>query len=217
MKRALLLGLLALAAPVQAGETARLPYRILAEKIAAFEGVPAAERDRVDLTLSIRPKAPPAEPLRVWMELDGRRIDIPVDATGRMALRPTADLATASPMVETNQPKGTLDLELSLSLRLPDPTRFRYADLRASAAQIDALVKRAAGSWGLFTPAATRVLFTCAQPAHCSLTLHRRQGPEVRLPDEQGRIALALTAALDAENPDIQASGSFTRIAAASD
>lgn len=208
------LSLSATAAP-GAAETARLPYRALSEKIMEFEKLPMAERDKVDLELRIRPRTSPAEPLAIWMETGGRRVALPVDPTGRIDVRPAAGIAAgdlADATVETNQPKRTLDLELTLAPRLPDPVAFRYADLRAAAAQVDRLAKRSAGLPGWLVPATGRMVFVCGQPRDCTLVLHRPHGPEVRRPGPDGRIELALTDDLDAENPAIEAPRPFVRI-----
>ena len=206
-----------LAAPAWALETAHVRYHTLTRHWSAFEELAPEARDRVRLTVRIdAPKA--KEPVSMWMEVAGRRYDLPVDSYGLVQVPRSADIIAADPMVESNQPRGSIDTELALLLLVPDSQRFHYADLQAATDQTNALIRQAAGGLiSIFLPTITGVTFTCPDGVDCTITVHHAVSDEVLHANQEGRILLPLSPALAAENPLIEASVPLSDIEPASD
>lgn len=206
-----------LAVPAWALETDHLRYHTLTRHWSAFEELAPAARDRVRLT--VRVQAPKAQgPVSMWMEVAGRRYDLPVDSYGLVQVPRSADIIAADPMVESNQPRGSIDTELALLLVMPDSQRFHYADLQAATDQTNALIRQAAGGLiSLFLPTITGVTFTCPDGTDCAITLHHAAGDEVLRANRDGKILLPLSPALAVENPLIEASVPLSDIEPASD
>jgi len=213
----LMLFLAGLAAPAWALETAHLRYHTLTRHWSAFEELAPEARDRVRLTVRVQAAKAGGEPVALWMDIGGRHYDLPVDSYGLVQVPRTPDIIAADPLVETNQPKGSVDTELALLLLMPDSRQFHYADLQAAADQTNALIHQAAGGLvSLFLPAVTGINFICPTGTECSVTLHRASGDRV-LASQGGRIQLALDAALAAENPLIEASAPLSDIEPSTD
>jgi hypothetical protein len=202
----LILLLLELAAPAGALETDHLRYHTLTRHWAAFEELAPEARDKVRLTVRVQSHATQG-PVMLWMDVDGRHYDLPVDSYGLVQVPRTPDVIAADPVVQTNQPKGSIDTDLALLLMVPDARRFHYADLKAAADQTSQLIHQAAGGLiSLFLPSITGVTFTCPAGTECSITLHRESGDETLRADRNGKITLPLEPALATENPLIEAS-----------
>jgi len=203
---ALILFLAGLSAPAWALETAHLRYHTLTRHWSAFEELAPEARDKVRLTVRVQAAKAGGAPVTLWMDVDGRHYDLPVDSYGLVQVPRTADVIAADPVVETNQPKGSVDTELALLLLVPDNRQFHYADLQAAANQTNALIRQAAGSVvSLFLPTVTGINFNCPTGTECTVTLHRATGDQT-LASRNGKIQLALDTGLAAENPVIEAS-----------
>ena len=218
MHRVLAFFLLALfvAAPAGALETEHIRYHTLTRHWSAFEELAPEARDRVRLSVRVE-SSRGSGPVDLWMEVGGRHYDLPVDSYGLVQVPRSPDIIAADPVVQSNQPKGSIETELALLLLVPDNQRFHYADLQAAADQTNALIKQAAGSLiSLFLPTVTGVGFTCPSGVDCSLVVHHPGGDEV-LHADKGKIQLALSPALEAENPLIEASAPLSDIEPSTD
>lgn len=208
----LLLLSLFLAAPVGAVETEHLRYHTLTRHWSAFEELAPQARDRVRLSVRVEAKNA-SGPVDLWMEVGGRRYDLPVDQHGLVQVPRSPDIIAADPVVQTNQPKGSIDTDLALLLLVPDNQRFHYADLQEAADQTNALIKQAAGGLiAMFLPTVTGVEFTCPTGTDCTIVVHRAEGDQVLHADAKGKIQLPLSPALKSENPLIEASAPLTDI-----
>jgi len=206
-----------LAAPAWALETAHLRYHTLTRHWSAFEELAPEARNLVKLT--VRVEAPHATgPVTLWMDVSGRHYDLTVDSYGLIQVPRTADIIAADPLVESNQPRGSIETELALLLLVPDGQHFHYSDLQAATDQTNALIRQAAGGLvSMFLPTITGVNFNCPTGVDCTITLHRRSGDQVLRADKDGKIQLPLDPALAAENPPIEASVPLSDIEPSSD
>jgi hypothetical protein len=207
-----------LATPVWALESAHLRYHTLTRHWSAFEELAPEARNRVRLT--VRVEAPHAsQPVAMWMEVAGHRYDLTVDSYGLVQVPRDADIIAADPVVESNQPRGSIETELALLLLVPDSQHFHYADLQAATDQTNALIRQAAGGLvAMFLPTITGVTFTCPTDSNdCAITVHRAAGDQVLRANQDGKILLPLNPALAAENPLIEASAPLSDIEPASD
>jgi hypothetical protein len=208
---------ISLTSPAWALDNAHLRYHALTRHWSAFEELAPEARNLVRLT--VRVDAPHAtQPVSMWMEVSGRRYDLPVDSYGLVQVPRDADIIAADPMVESNQPRGSIETELALLLLVPDSRHFHYADLQAATDQTNALIRQAAGGLiSMFLPTVTGVTFTCPTGTDCAITVHRASGDEVLRPNQDGKILLPLSPSLSAENPVIEASVPLSDIEPASD
>jgi len=208
---------LSLAAPAWALDTAHLRYHTLTRHWSAFEELSPEARNLVRLT--VRVDAPHATgPVAMWMDVAGRHYDLPVDSYGLVQVPRSPDIIAADPVVESNQPRGSIETELALLLVLPDNQHFHYADLQAATDQTNALIRQAAGGLvSLFLPSVNGVSFTCPTGVDCSVTVHRAQGDEVLRAGLDGKILLPLSPALSAENPVIEASAPLSDVEPSTD
>lgn len=208
---------MSLAAPAWALDSAHLRYHTLTRHWASFEELAPEARNLVRLT--VRVDAPHAtQPVAMWMDISGRRYDLTVDSYGLVQVPRSADIIAADPVVESNQPRGSIDTELALLLLVPDSQKFHYADLQAATDQTNALIRQAAGGLvSMFLPTITGVSFACPAGVDCAITIHSAAGDQVMRSDKDGKILLPLNKAMAAENPLIEASVPLSDIEPASE
>ena len=195
-----------------AGETAHVRYHALARHMDAFEELAPELRDKVKLTVRVVTGKDLVQPVALWMTLDGKRYDLPVDDYGFVEVPRDPTIVAADPVIETNQPKGSFETKLAMLLQVPDHQRFHYADLRTATRQTDALIDKAAGLASFLVPSVKGVQFRCPPGAECTVVVHHTSQDEILHPDPEGRIRLPLSRSLEAENPLIEASIPLTVI-----
>ncbi len=80
--------------------------------------------------------------IRIWIDAASGRIEIPVDTQGRASFPLTEQLLEENPSVRSNQPQGSLQLQLSLEVQLPAAEGIAYAEVWQSIIEAqDALAK----------------------------------------------------------------------------
>jgi hypothetical protein len=118
-------GVMMLAAVLLVGGPARadnaaIPFARLAGFRRSFNAVPASQRDKLIFVLSIGHADKLNHlPIRAWVNDAGKRVDIAVAADGVVTLPERPDWDRSGVMVQTDQPKGTLNIEIDLAVKVP--------------------------------------------------------------------------------------------------
>lgn len=154
-----------------------------------------------DIVLSIRSSSG-AIPIRLSPE--GDVLDFPR----------TEALRKENPPIETNQPKGTLALGMSLGVVVPDSLTFRYARIAEGLAEGNKAVKAQAGMLSLVAPSLKCVVFFFPPPGAGKATVEiaAAGGKKVLTADASGQVKLMLGSKITAENPEVRVSERPTRI-----
>jgi hypothetical protein len=172
-----------------AADTAALPYDAVASKLDAFQAIPHSERDRLDLVTRIVSARAPARPISLFMAIGTERFVIPRAADGSFVL-PARPAGVA--MIETDQPAGSLDLQIVAVPRLRDPTHFSAVELEGAAIQATHLLESLHGIGGWSEGKVTRVAFACDRAHRCALRLTSSAGHRTFSPDARGIITINL-------------------------
>jgi hypothetical protein len=172
-----------------ADNTAALPYDAVASKLAAFEAIPEDERDRLNLVTRIVSSRAPARPISLFMAIGTQRFVIPRAADGSFVL-PARPAGAAT--IETDQPAGSLELQIVAAPRLRDPMHFSAVELEGAAMQATHLLESVHGVGGWSEGKITRVAFACDKARGCALRLTSSVGDRIFLPDARGIITLDL-------------------------
>jgi hypothetical protein len=173
-----------------AAATAALPYDAIASKLEAFQAIPLDERNRLDLVTRIVSARALARPISLFMMIGTQRFVIPRAADGSFALPARPD---GQATIETDQPVGSLDLQIVAVPRLRDPTHFSAAELDGAAIQATRLLASLHGVGGWSEGKVTRVAFACDRAHCCALRLTSSVGNRTFSPDARGIITLDLT------------------------
>ena len=117
-----------LAPPLRA-ETSRVPYAALYESLR-----PALEingRDRLVAKTKIQSKRPGIRPEEIQLQIHSRAgvREIRVERDGDVAFPLDERLRDENPIVQSNQPKGSLTLSVAIGLKVPTATRFAYREI----------------------------------------------------------------------------------------
>lgn len=207
MKKLALLSLLILALPSQAAERDWAKYKSMVEglRLDRFYSVPAAERDKIKLYISVKPANQAIKPQDVVL--------IVVNGTERQALPALTpeyrlDFGAPNPrwMNDTTRIVTTLaDGEKSAIgyeglVVLPEGLQWNYATIMGSVAQMNNGIKKMAGAMSMFAPSVDVVVFKFAKPATLKI------GSTVLNTNARHMIILKPEAAKMKENPLMVAS-----------
>lgn len=110
---------------------------------------------------------------RLQVRLGTRTIPVPILPDGRIDLPIRQDWADAGAIVQTNQPKGRVKLNMNLNSRTPAGTRLSYAQLTESVPVMERGIKEMAGVMSFLAPKVKQLTlrFAKGQPQTVTLTL----------------------------------------------
>lgn len=145
-----------------------------------------------------------AGPIPIHLGPDGDVLDFPR----------TEALRQENPVIETNQPKGTLSLSMAIGLPVPDSLTFPYARIAEGIAEGDRAVKSQAGIVSLVVPSlkAAVVYFPASGAGKATVEIASVSGKKVLKADASGQVKLMLDPKLAVENPTVRVSARPTRI-----
>ena len=133
----------------------------------------------------IESKLPGVEPAAITIAIRGRagRVEVPIAADGTLALPVDAATLAENPVVETNQPAGSLTLTVSIELSKPRSSRIACAEIEAALADADRLLEQQGSD------ARVRgVEFVLPADAGAVTLRGGDDGERVLVPDAEGRV-----------------------------
>lgn len=189
-----------------AAEREWLPYKKLVEdlRLDRFYALPAAERDKVNLYLTIKPHNKSYKPSDVVLVAVRGNERMPLPALSpdyRMTLVPDAKWMTADTKIMTTLPKeekSTVGWDATTTL--PEGLQWQYTPVMSSIGQMNQAIKKMAGMMSMFAPTAKVVVFKFSKPAQIKV------GATVHNTDARNQIRLKPDADLLKENPLMVAS-----------
>ncbi|HVF34413.1 MAG TPA: hypothetical protein VND91_03760 [Candidatus Saccharimonadia bacterium] len=161
---------------------AEIEYAVIHRALGAAGEVAAYPRLRA--VQRIESKRDGVAPRAIGIAIRARRgrIEVPVGDDGTIALPLDDALLAENPVVETNQPEGSLTLTISVELHQPSGAIVRTADVETALTEADALlVQQRARS------RVRGVEFRFADDETGGVTL-RGSGERVLVPDREGRV-----------------------------
>lgn len=206
MKKLALLPLLLLALAAHAEEREWAPYKKLVEdmRLDKFYAIPANERDKINLFLTIRPhnKAIKPEDLVLTVVQGGERHPLPaLSPDYRLALVPNPKWLTDDARIYTSLPKGEKSAAgYDITTPLPAGNQWNYTPIMSSVEQSNHAIKKMAGALSLFAPTIKVVVFKFGKPAQLKV------GSTVYNTDAKHQIRLKPESAWLKENPVMLAS-----------
>lgn len=206
MKNFVLLPLLLLPLCAHADEREWVPYKKLIEdlRIDKFYALPAAERDKLRLFITVKPDNKSYKPSDVILTAVKGKERLPLPALSpdyRMALVPNSAWLSDDTQIMTSLPKGEKSkVSLTATTALPDGLQWNYAAVMGSVAQMNQAIKKMAGALSMFAPTIKSVVFKFGKPAQLTV------GNKVWTTDAQHQIALKPDATLLKDNPAMLAS-----------
>lgn len=202
MSRWLLLAALLVPLSSHAGEpvSSMTPYNVLYDVLAPARAI--RSYDRLLAIERVESKLPGvgATDIRITIRAKNGAIPVPVGTDGSVDF-PTADaLLAENPLVETNQPKGSLALTVNVALRVPEALQVPWADLVAALKQADDLFAKAPAGRPAQQIRGVEIHFAPGAPASVTVA-----GKSERLlkADALGRIVLIRDTVADGERPTL--------------
>jgi len=205
-----LLPLLLLCLSAHADEREWVPYKKLVEdlRLEKFYAIPAAERDKVNLFVTVKPQNKNYKPADVVLTVvhgGERHLLTPLSADFRMTVVPNPAWLTDDTKIMTSLPKDEKSaLNWDMTTPLPDGLQWNYASVMGSVQQGNQVIKKMAGALSMFAPSVKLVVFKFAKPAQ--LKIEARDGAKLYATDAQNQIRLKPESAWLKENPLVVAS-----------
>jgi hypothetical protein len=206
MKKLALLPLLILSLAAHADEREWVPYKKLVEdlRIDRFYAIPAAERDKVNLYLTITPDNKKYKPSDVVLTAvrGNERQALPALLPGyRLALVPDPKWMSSDTKIMTSLPKEEKSaVGWEATTTLPEGLQWQYTAVMSSIGQMNQAIKKMAGALSMFAPSAKQVVFKFSKPAQLKV------GATVYNTDAKNQIKLKPESTLLKENPTMVAS-----------
>jgi hypothetical protein len=206
MKKLALLPLLVLSLTAHADEREWVPYKKLVEdlRVDKFYAVPPAERDKLNLFLTVKPKNKSYKPADIVLTVvhgGERQLLTPLSPDYRMTLVPNPKWMTGDTKIMTSLPKEEKsDVGYDVTTPLPEGTQWNYALVMSSVGQMNQAIKKMAGAMSMFAPSVKVVVFKFSKPAQLKV------GAAVHNTDAKNQIRLKPDSALLKENPLMVAS-----------
>jgi hypothetical protein len=199
-----------IASPVLAEATnAVIPYKAMDQFWRMAAGVDATKLDFRLFVFSKSNNVPaPAITLMIHSPAKGL-IPVPLGTNGQVLHFPDQkELRRENPSIVSNQPKGSLNLVVSLQFPLPDALAFRYARLGEGVAEVNRLIKSQAGLPSLLAPKAQGVIFIFrkADAGKAKVAVAASAGQQEFTADKHGQVKLKLEKSLLSENPQVELS-----------
>ena len=206
MKKLTLIPLLLLSFAAHADEREWVPYKKLVEdlRLDKFYAIPAAERDKINLYLTVKPKNKAIKPSDVALTVVHGAERQPLPALSpdfRLALVPNAKWMTEDTRIMTSLPKEEKSaVGWDATTPLPDGLQWNYAQVMGSVDQMNQAIKKMAGALSMFAPSAKTVTFKFSHPAQLKI------GAMVYNTDARNQIKLKPESAWMKDNPLMAAS-----------
>jgi hypothetical protein len=145
---------------------------------------------------SVRMKAQPGKGLkalpadfRLQLKVGGQLLPVPVRPDGLIELPIRRDWAESGAVLQSNQPKGTVGINMSLDARTPPGTRMSYAQLTESAPIMERGIAEYAGFMSFMAPDVTLVL-KFDKPGHTAVLTLPDGKKKSWTADARGRLEL---------------------------
>jgi hypothetical protein len=188
-----LLALLAWLAPAAAQATWRdIPYADVAKLPLGLSEVDPQQVFRYDY--AVKPgKGHAALPpdLRLRIKLGSQFVAVAIGADGKVDLPIRKDWVDAGAVVQLNQPKGVVNLNLNFVPRTPPGTRMSYARLTESAPVMERGIREMAGMMRFLAPKVRAFGLRFAEPGPQTLTLLQPGGKrQLYRTDARGELRL---------------------------
>ncbi len=197
---------LVLASPAWGDERATIPFAQLAKFNTAFNAIPAAQRDKLIFVLQIEHTDKTNHtPIHAWVDADGTHTVIPLDPDGTIHLPDKPDWATHDVMVQTDQPRHSLDTGIDLYVPPPPGRSIPVHYLRDAVQQGNAAMRAGARQLGgyvamLMAPTAKQVDIAVADCCNATATVQGSAAPTILKQGPAGTIVIPLSTLRD--NPD---------------
>jgi hypothetical protein len=192
-----------------ADEYATLPYSSMIANALTFLGMAVGERDRLALVQSLRPDGGNLviRPLTITILSKSGKIDVPVGADNSFAIPISDALRDENPTVITNQPKGSLSLQVGVRILLPQATRYAYSEFWLGIQQANTMTRRFAGvmRW-LFADSADSLVLRFRRPERQMLRIAASDGALTLISDDSGTIFVRIDKKLVEQNPMMELS-----------
>lgn len=186
-----------------AGERDRVPYDAIYPMIEAVETV--ADLDRIDVSVIVRSRSRDVDPEDILLSLDdGDTVhQFTVGQYGAVTFPLREDWRGAGHVVQSNQPAGTLDLQVTFILRTLPGTQVEYAWLWETVRQLDVAITAMQGVQAAPPGEVVGLIFEYKPGERGQVIAGEGATAATLTADERGVLRLELTEAMLADNPTL--------------
>jgi hypothetical protein len=186
-----------------AGETDVVPYDAIYPMIEAVETV--ADLDRIEVSVIIRSRSRNVDPEAIILSLDdGATVhQFTVGQYGAVTFPLRADWRGEGFLIRSNQPAGTLDLQVTFILKTLPGRQVEYAWLWETVRQLDVAITAMQGVQAAPPGEVVGLILEYKPGERGQVIAGEGAGAATLTADERGVLRLELTEELLAENPTL--------------
>lgn len=193
-----------------ADTNAVIPYKTLDD---IFQPIAEVDPTKIEIHVFVASRNKAVQPSDISLTIQSAvsgNTPVPLGTNGQIFKFPhTKELRRENPPVVSNQPKGTLNLMITIQIPPSDDLTFPYRRLGDGVAEINKSIKAQAGLMlSLFAPKVQGVvfLFPKASAGKAKVEIVSAAGKREYTADKNGVIELKLDKALVVENPEVKLS-----------
>lgn len=195
---------------VRAAETnAVIPYKALDDMMRPIANLDQTKLEVRVSVLSTNQAVQPSDISLAIKSVAKGLIPVTVGTNGQIFhFSQTKELRRENPGIVSNQPKGSLRLQVSVQLPLPEGLKFGYKRLGEGVVEMNKAIKAQAGMMSLFAPKIEGVIFLFpeASAEKATVEIATAAGRRKYTADKKGWVKLKLEKSLLAENPEVEVS-----------
>lgn len=200
-----------------------IPYAKLMQAQSVFDAIPPARRDKLTLVVKVKHRdAADTAPVHLWVESGGKRFDVPVAADGTLGAQINPAWMAADVDVATDQPKGSMALDIDVRIIAPPVNVIPVAYLREAVTQAQDVFNTGARAMGgmlavLAAPGVHGVAIKLGRCCTETATLHGGAAPLTFPQDKDGMIVVRNANFADAPDGMLMLTAPVSWIAAYTD
>ncbi|MDQ2659202.1 MAG: hypothetical protein M3Y03_02155 [Verrucomicrobiota bacterium] len=196
------------ATPVVSVEYAEIPYAIVHNLFRDSAGISSPHLHPSVTIHSSHPDVTPGQ-IALTMLAAAGPVTLTLLPNGELQDFPMTDeLLAENPVIETNQPKGSIVILSAVAVQLPDALHHTGAELRRLLAEGNAAMKKQAGPFDATAPQGTGFIFEFPRGSQPALIVTESTGPKTLAPDPEGKFHLPI----DANTGDLTVSEKPVRV-----
>ena len=164
MRRILVLCFLSLFVALSAGaETSSAPLKRILPYLVDYVALSPENKTHFQLVHRVSAKEPLSEPIRLWVEMEERTVDLPVSDDGQVDWTPIVDFIDADLMLHTNIPKGQGSVALDVKPILAATDEMAMSDMLLAISQANKSIRSNAGAFSFLAPKMKALAFVVAE------------------------------------------------------
>lgn len=177
-----------------------MPYATIHKVVSRAQQV---KHPKLRALVTLQSKNPGAKPPAMVVQAKSGPINVMIGEGGEIRNFPISDeLLKENPLVVSNQPKGTSQLQVAMALTVPETLTYSGRELAQLLEEANAEIKKQAGMMSLLAPRAKAFTFHFRGGGKQTVTVKHNE-PQVLRAGADGTVRLEIDQSFKAQDPAV--------------